>query len=141
MGGADEELRYLSGLGNTLSSEAVSGSLPVGQNSPLVCPLGLYAEQLSGTSFTTPRAHNQRTWLYRIKPSVTHEPFHPLQEQGKGARLVGEFDRATTVATPTQLRWRPAEVPLDPPLDFIHGLYTICGAGSSFLRHGYAIHM
>nr|CAB3469157.1 unnamed protein product [Digitaria exilis] len=170
MGGADEELRYLSGLGNTFSSEAVSGSLPVGQNSPLVCPLGLYAEQLSGTSFTTPRAHNQRTWLYRIKPSVTHEPFHPLQEQGKGVRLVGEwlyrikpsvthepfhplqeqgkgvrlvgeFDRATTVATPTQLRWRPAEVPLDPPLDFIHGLYTICGAGSSFLRHGYAIHM
>jgi homogentisate 1,2-dioxygenase len=32
-------------------------------------------------------------------------------------------------------------VPLDPPLDFIDGLYTVCGAGSSFLRHGYAIHM
>jgi len=32
-------------------------------------------------------------------------------------------------------------VPLDPPLDFIDGLYTVCGAGSSFLRHGYAVHM
>jgi homogentisate 1,2-dioxygenase len=57
------ELRYLSGLGNTFSSEAVPGSLPVGQNSPLVCPLGLYAEQLSGSSFTTPRARNQRTYV------------------------------------------------------------------------------
>jgi homogentisate 1,2-dioxygenase len=69
---------------------------------------------------------------------VTHEPFHPRPAH---ARLVGEFDRSTTAATPTQLRWRPPEVPLDPPLDFIDGLYTVCGAGSSFLRHGYAIHM
>ena len=21
---------------------------------------------------------NKRSWLYRIRPSVTHEPFHPL---------------------------------------------------------------
>ncbi|OEL21774.1 Homogentisate 1,2-dioxygenase [Dichanthelium oligosanthes] len=139
MAASSEDLRYLSGLGNTFSSEAVPGSLPVTQNSPLVCPLGLYAEQLSGTSFTTPRAQNLRTWLYRIKPSVTHEPFHPREPHH--GRLVGEFDRATTVATPTQLRWRPAEVPQDPLLDFIDGLYTVCGAGSSFLRHGYAIHM
>jgi homogentisate 1,2-dioxygenase len=69
---------------------------------------------------------------------VTHEPFHPREDKG---RLVAEFDRTTTVATPTQLRWRPAEVPLHPPLDFIDGLYTVCGAGSAFLRHGYAIHM
>ncbi|GJN29965.1 hypothetical protein PR202_gb18235 [Eleusine coracana subsp. coracana] len=136
----EAELRYLSGLGNSFSSEAVPGSLPVGQNSPLVCPLGLYAEQLSGTSFTTPRAHNLRTWLYRIKPSVTHEPFHPRSPTNE--RLLGEFDRTTTVATPTQLRWRPADVPAAPRrLDFIDGLYTVCGAGSSFLRHGYAIHM
>ena len=78
-------------------------------------------------------------WLYRIKPSVTHEPFHPRSPAH--ARLVGEFDRSTAAATPTQLRWRPPEVPLDPPLDFIDGLYTVCGAGSSFLRHGYAVHM
>ena len=32
-----------------------------------------------------------------------------------------------------QLRWRPLEVPLDSPLDFIDGLYTVYGAGSSFL--------
>uniref|UniRef100_A0A0E0PSC7 Homogentisate 1,2-dioxygenase n=1 Tax=Oryza rufipogon TaxID=4529 RepID=A0A0E0PSC7_ORYRU len=136
------EYVYLSGLGNSLSSEAVAGTLPRGQNSPLVCPLGLYAEQLSGTPFTAPRARNLRTWLYRIKPSVTHEPFHPRRPAHP--RLIGDFDRTTTdtVATPTQLRWRPADVPPHhPPLDFIDGLYTVCGAGSSFLRHGYAIHM
>jgi homogentisate 1,2-dioxygenase len=164
----DDTYRYLSGLGNSFSSEAVPGSLPVGQNSPLLCPLGLYAEQLSGTSFTTPRHRNLRTyppthlpssspacsskihefllttncrWLYRIKPSVTHEPFHPRDPPNR--RLVGDFDdRTTTVATPTQLRWRPQEVPRAPPhVDFVDGLYTICGAGSSFLRHGFAVHM
>ena len=54
------ELIYHSGFGNHFSSEAVSGALPRGQNSPLLCPYGLYAEQISGTSFTSPRKHNQR---------------------------------------------------------------------------------
>ncbi|KAI5021741.1 hypothetical protein ZWY2020_058471 [Hordeum vulgare] len=39
---------------------AIPGSLPAnGQNSPLLCPLGFYAEYLSGTSFTTPRYRKQ----------------------------------------------------------------------------------
>lgn len=53
-------LKYLSGFGNSFSSEAIDGALPRGQNSPLVCPYGLYAEQISGTPFTSPRKHNQR---------------------------------------------------------------------------------
>ncbi|KAF9597098.1 hypothetical protein IFM89_015762 [Coptis chinensis] len=32
------------------------------------------------------------------------------------------------------------EIP-DSPTDFIDGLFTMCGAGSSFLRDGYDIHM
>ncbi|CAM8891147.1 unnamed protein product [Rhodiola kirilowii] len=136
--GFSAEMKYQSGLGNHFSSEAIEGALPAGQNSPLVCPFGLYAEQISGTSFTTPRQLNQRSWLYRIKPSVTHEPFKPrLPVHGK---LVAEFTQSNSSVTPTQLRWRPVEIP-DKPTDFIDGLYTICGAGSSFLRHGYAIHM
>lgn len=78
------------------------------------------------------------SWLYRIKPSVTHEPFKPrVPAHGK---LVSEFDKSNSYTTPTQLRWKPVDIP-DSPTDFIDGLYTICGAGSSFLRHGYAIHM
>ncbi|URE42828.1 homogentisate 1,2-dioxygenase [Musa troglodytarum] len=132
------EPEYLSGFGNHFSSEAVKGALPRDQNSPLACPCGLYAEQISGTSFTTPRKLNQRSWLYRIKPSVTHEPFHPRVPRHE--RLVSEFTESTSSATPTQLRWKPVDIP-ESPTDFIDGLYTICGAGSSFIRHGYAIHM
>ncbi|XP_010916053.1 homogentisate 1,2-dioxygenase isoform X2 [Elaeis guineensis] len=132
------ELEYQSGFGNHFSSEALPGALPTGQNNPLLCPYGLYAEQISGTAFTAPRKQNQRSWLYRIKPSVTHEPFHPRIPGHK--HLVSEFNQLTSSVTPTQLRWKPADVP-DAPTDFIDGLYTICGAGSSFLRHGYAIHM
>jgi hypothetical protein len=48
------------------------------QNSPQQCPYGLYAEQLSGTAFTVPRGSNERSWLYRIRPSVCHTPFKKL---------------------------------------------------------------
>ncbi|XP_073039726.1 homogentisate 1,2-dioxygenase [Primulina eburnea] len=132
------DLEYQSGFGNHFSSEAIAGALPHGQNSPLLCPYGLYAEQISGTSFTSPRKHNQRSWLYRVKPSVTHEPFRArVPTHGK---LVSEFNDSNSSATPTQLRWKPVEVP-ESPTDFIDGLYTVCGAGSSYLRHGFAIHM
>lgn len=53
-------LEYQSGFGNHFASEALKGALVVGQNSPLKCPYGLYAEQLSGTAFTAPRKVNQR---------------------------------------------------------------------------------
>ena len=63
-------LRYLTGFNNEHATEAIPGALPVGQNSPQVAPLGLYAEQLSGTAFTAPRHMNRRTWFYRIRPGV-----------------------------------------------------------------------
>ena len=71
-------LSYQSGFGNHFQSEAVAGALPVGRNSPQRPPLGLYAEQISGTAFTAPRHENRRTWTYRIRPSVVHKPFHRL---------------------------------------------------------------
>lgn len=78
------------------------------------------------------------SWLYRIKPSVTHEPFKPRVPAHK--KLVSEFDASNSRTNPTQLRWRPEDIP-DSGTDFVDGLFTICGAGSSFLRHGFAIHM
>jgi homogentisate 1,2-dioxygenase len=56
------KLEYLSGFGAEHASESLPGALPVGQNSPQICPYGLYAEQLSGTAFTVPRAKNQRRY-------------------------------------------------------------------------------
>lgn len=60
---------YMTGFGNHFSTEAVPAALPVGQNSPQQVPFGLYAEQLSGSAFTAPRAENRRAWLYRLRPS------------------------------------------------------------------------
>ena len=48
------------------------GALPIGRNSPQKVNYGLYAEQLSGSPFTAPQATNQRSWLYRIRPTVRH---------------------------------------------------------------------
>ena len=82
-------LDYQPGFGNHFVTEAVAGALPVGRNSPQRPPLGLYAEQLSGTSFTTPRAENRRTWTYRIRPSVVHKPYQRIEN---GALRTGPHD-------------------------------------------------
>ena len=64
------DLTYLAGFGNQFVSEAVPGTLPQGRNSPQRAPHGLYAELISGSAFTAPRAENRRTWVYRRQPSV-----------------------------------------------------------------------
>jgi homogentisate 1,2-dioxygenase len=75
----NNELIYQSGFGNEFATEALKGALPVGRNSPQRCPYGLYAEQLSGSAFTAPRADNRRAWLYRIRPSAMHLPFERIE--------------------------------------------------------------
>ena len=72
------KLAYQAGFGNIFSSEAVRGALPVGQNSPQRAPRGLYAEGVSGSAFTAPRAENLSTWLYKLRPSAMHGPYRPI---------------------------------------------------------------
>ena len=126
-------LEYLSGFGNQFSTEALRSALPQGRNSPQYCPYGLYAEQLSGTAFTAPRHANRRSWLYRIRPAALHGPFRPLAHQG----LIGRFSDLS--APPDPLRWSPPPLP-QAPTDFIDGLLTIGGTGSSDTHSGCAIH-
>jgi homogentisate 1,2-dioxygenase len=102
---SEKTFKYQSGFGNEFATEAVKGALPVGQNSPQKAPLGLYAEQFSGTAFTAPRVHNRRTWTYRIRPSVMHKPFVRIDNRG----LVSNFNELET--TPNQLRWNPLPMP------------------------------
>ena len=122
------------GFGNHFVSEAVAGALPVGRNSPQRPPLGLYAEQLSGTSFTTARAENRRTWTYRIQPSVVHRPY---------ARIDNRLIRSAQVQrsradTPTQLRWSPVSIPRA-PTDFVEGIVTLGGNGDVATQVGMAV--
>jgi len=131
---AVDEPHYLTGFGNEFASEAIPGTLPVGQNSPQRVARGLYAEQISGTAFTAPRAQNRRSWLYRIRPALAHGPFTQLPHP----RFHNDF--GTGPVTPEQLRWDPLPLP-DHPRDFIDGLYTMGGNGSPALQEGVAIHL
>ena len=129
------KLKYQTGFGNEFASEAVEGALPVGRNSPQKAPLGLYAEQFSGTAFTAPRDRNKRTWTYRIRPSVLHKPFRQIEN-----RLFRSSPFDEVVTTPNQLRWDPLPVPSE-PTDFIDGITTIAGNGDSFSQIGIGIHV
>jgi homogentisate 1,2-dioxygenase len=131
---AARTLAYQSGFGNHLSSEALPGALPVGRNSPQKCAYGLYAEQLSGTAFTAPRAANRRTWMYRIRPGVMHRPFRRSDD----GLLTNDF--GSVPATPNQLRWDPFPIPAQ-GTDFLAGLVTMAGNGGPGAQTGCGVYM
>jgi homogentisate 1,2-dioxygenase len=134
---ADEEFRYSSGFGNEFATEAVEGALPAGRNSPQQAPLGLYAEQLSGTAFTQPRGVNQRSWVYRILPSAKHPAFSRIDNKNLKGTPFDELE-----PNPNRLRWDPLPLPReDTPQDFIDGLFTVAGNGESKTRAGMAVHL
>ena len=129
-------LIYQSGFGNEFATEAHPGALPVGQNSPQKHPLGLYTEQVSGSAFSAPRGQNRRSWMYRIRPSVVHEPYQPFAKQT--LLRSGPFDEAPT--PPNQMRWNPLAIPTE-PADFIEGIVTIGGNGDPAAQEGVGIHI
>ncbi len=130
-----ENLDYNRGFGNEFATEAIKGALPMGQNSPQRVPFGLYAEQISGSPFTAPRHTNRRSWLYRIRPSVMHEPFTPIDRN-----LIRSSPFQETPASPNQLRWDPIPIPRE-ATDFVTGLITLAGNGNSESHSGVAIHL
>lgn len=130
---AADTFQYQSGFANHFSSEALPGALPA-QNSPQRCPYGLYAEQLSGTAFTAPRASNRRSWLYRIRPAALHGPFRRMASDA----LTSDFTEVDT--PPNPLRWDPLPIP-DGAVDFIDGLVTFAGNGDPHAQRGCGIHL
>jgi homogentisate 1,2-dioxygenase len=126
--------KYQSGFANEFATEAVAGTLPVGRNSPQRVAHGLYAEQISGTAFTTPRHLNRRSWLYRIRPASMHQPFAMLQ----AGAFHNNFDEAPT--PPDQLRWDPLPMP-EAATDFVDGLLTMAGNGGPAAQNGIGVHV
>ena len=128
---------YMPGFGNDFETETLPGALPQGRNSPQRPAYGLYAEQLSGSPFTAPRGANERSWLYRIRPSVKHTGRfkavrYPLW---KTAPNLGDHELALG-----QYRWNPAPIP-DEPTDFIAGMRTMTTAGDALGQSGMAAHV
>ena len=128
---------YMPGFGNDFETECLPGALPQGRNSPQRVNYGLYAEQLSGSPFTAPRGSNERSWLYRIRPSVCH---------------VGRFKKADVPLWKTaphviedvislgQYRWDPVEFPSE-RVNFLSGMRTITTAGDVHTQVGMASHV
>ena len=116
---------YMPGFGNDFETEALPGVLPRGQNSPQRCAYGLYAEQLSGSPFTAPRGANERSWLYRMRPSVRHTSRFAKIDMPfwKTAPNLGDHDLPIG-----PLRWSPPPAPTE-KLDFISGIRTMTTAG------------
>ena len=130
-------LSYMPGFGNDFESETIKGALPQGQNSPQRCPYGLYAEQLSGSAFTAPRGVNERSWLYRMRPSVSHVGrFREIElAYWKTAPHLVRHGRPLG-----QLRWDPPPAP-DGPVNFLTGMRTVTTAGDACTQVGMAAHL
>jgi len=128
---------YMSGFGNDFQTEALPGALPEGMNSPQKCNYGLYGEQLSGTAFTAPGHQNERTWCYRIRPSVKHSDRYK--------KITLPYWRSAPDIDPDvislgQYRWDP--VPhSDDALTWLTGMRTMTTAGDVNTQTGMAAHI
>jgi homogentisate 1,2-dioxygenase len=128
---------YMPGFGNDFETEALPGALPQGRNSPQKCNYGLYGEQLSGTAFTAPSHQNERTWCYRIRPSVKHSHRYrkidlPLWNTAPNV--------VTDVISLGQYRWDPVPYS-DAPLTWLTGMRTMTTAGDVNTQTGMASHI
>ena len=133
---AREETAYLSGFGNGFETEALAGALPVGRNSPQRCAYGLYAEQLSGSPFTAPRASNERSWLYRIRPTVQHWGHSEKVDAG----LWRTAPCIEAEVRPAPMRWDPIPLPSD-GVSFLDGVRAITTAGDAGSQAGMGAHV
>ena len=127
---------YMPGFGNDFETEALPGALPQGQNSPQKCNYGLYGEQLSGTAFTAPSHQNERTWCYRIRPSVKHT--------GRFAKIDLPYWKSAPNVDPDvislgQYRWDP--VPQVGETTWLTGMRTMTTAGDVNTQVGMAAHV
>ncbi len=128
---------YMPGFGNDFETEALPGALPQGQNSPQRCAYGLYAEQLSGTPFTAPQGENERTWCYRIRPSVRHTSRFRSIDVPYWRSAPHIVDDVVSLG---QYRWDPVPHTAE-ALTFLTGMRTMTTAGDVNTQVGMAAHV
>ncbi len=115
-----KEFSYLRGVRNYHESEVLPGALPLTQNSPQHLAYGLYAEQINGTAFTSPRSANLKSWQYRLRPSVLHG--------GEDRLCDGLLQGNDIITPPTQFRW-------DPPA-YKEGAYDVFQGSVKYVSNG-----
>ena len=87
---------------------------------------------LSGTAFTAPRAENQSTWLYKLRPSAMHGPYRRIDQCLRAVR------RSRDAAEPPALESPPLPTAAT---DFLGGLITVAGSGDAASQTGIAVHV
>ena len=128
---------YQTGFGNGFESEALPDALPIGRNSPQQVAYGLYAEQLSGSPFTAPRTSNERSWLYRIRPTVRHWDRFSKVDAGWW-RSAPDKEVEVPIGP---MRWSPVPIP-DAEQSLIDGgVRTVAAGGDVDTRAGMASHL
>ena len=128
---------YMSGFGNDFETEALPGALPQGMNSPQKVDYGLYGEQLSGTAFTAPAHQNERTWCYRIRPSVKHSSRYEKIDVPYWKSAPHVLADVTSLG---QYRW-DAVPHSDEKLTWLSGMRTMTTAGDVNTQVGMASHI
>ncbi|MEM7214343.1 MAG: homogentisate 1,2-dioxygenase [Pseudomonadota bacterium] len=128
---------YMPGFGNDFETEALPDALPQGMNSPQKCNYGLYGEQLSGTAFTAPGDENERTWCYRIRPSVKHSGRYEKFELPHWKSAPNIIDDVISLG---QYRWDPLEHDGE-RLSWLTGMRTMTTAGDVNTQTGMASHV
>ncbi len=133
---AKDPNKYMPGFGNDFETESLPGALPQGQNSPQRVNYGLYAEQLSGTAFTAPKGQNERTWCYRIRPSVKHTHRFEKIDLPLWKTAPHICDDVVSLG---QYRWNPIDAAGD--LTWLTGMRTMTTAGDVNTQIGMASHV
>lgn len=117
-----------------IRSEAISGAIPLVNNSPQKPPLGLRTERISGSTFVAPREKNFQTWLYRLESSLVHSDFQPLKLiNGYGSPSLMNVDHLT----PNSSFW--AQVPVPEQANWINGQQLLGRNGDPLQKQGTAL--
>jgi homogentisate 1,2-dioxygenase len=107
------------------------------RNSPQRVPYGLYAEQLSGSPFTAPRGINERSWLYRMRPSVRHTRRFVREEVAHWKTAPHDVGHDLPLG---QYRWSPTPLPNE-STTFLEGVRTMTTAGDALTQVGMGAHV
>ncbi len=100
---------------------------------------GVFAEQLSGTAFTMKRAENQKSWLYKVRPSVTQGQY---KESTYPFKIIESYLHKDNLSHhPNQLRWKAIPEAKEEKVNFVEGLVSVLGAGEPSLKQGISIYV
>ena len=123
-----------------LTSEATPGAVPRVGNNPQRHALGLFAEQLSNSSFARARAMQRFTWVFRTAPSVKLGA-NARYENVSRELAVGR-DAMDVAVVPDPARWAPAPPsPTRKDDDFVASLRLFATAGDAAMNRGLSIYL